>query len=220
MKFLVCGDSHSKVLKYASTKQNTYKFEVCVIPGATAYGIRNPKSISNSYEKIRHFVSGKKTNKIIICLGEIDCAWLIWVKSKQNNISVKKQIKIHIDRLISFINDVLVKEYKYKKNNIILMCPTLPAQKNIHKYNRFKGLEKPLIEKNQKIRTNKTILYNNILKMQCNLYGYKYMDITNGLINKNGVIKNEYKTGGDFHLNKKTSYKLWINKLNKIYKSK
>jgi hypothetical protein len=42
------------------------------------------------------------------------------------------------------------------------------------------------------------------------------MDITNGLINKNGVIKNDC----DFHQNKKTSYKLWINKLNKIYKSK
>ena len=61
------------------------------------------------------------------------------------------------------------------------MCPILPVQKNIHKYNRFKGLEKALIEKNQKIRTNKTILYNNILKRQCNLYGYKYMDITTAI---------------------------------------
>jgi hypothetical protein len=63
MKFLVCGDSHSNVLKYANTKQNMYKFDVCVIPGATAYGVRNPESISNSYENICHFVSGKKQTK-------------------------------------------------------------------------------------------------------------------------------------------------------------
>jgi hypothetical protein len=30
------------------------------------------------------------------------------------------------------------------------MCPILPVQKNIHKYNRFKGLEKALIEKIKK----------------------------------------------------------------------
>ena len=42
--------------------------------------------------------------------------------SKQNKTKqciFKKTNKIHIDRLISFINDVLVKEYKYKKQYYI-----------------------------------------------------------------------------------------------------
>lgn len=226
MNILVCGDSHSNVFKYANKKQNTYKFNVCMMSGATSYGVGRTKSSSNSYKTICDIVTTIKTNnnnkKIIICLGEVDCAFLIWIKSEENNISINNQIKIHIDNLINFINDVLVKKYKYSKSNIILMGAILPVQQTVHKYNRFKNFEissKTLIDKSQKLRTRKTIFYNKMLNMQCKKYGYKYMDITNIIINKNRVIKKKYKGNpkSNFHLSFAKTYQFWCDKLNMLY---
>ena len=95
MKICVLGDSHSKVFTFCNT--NKFKFNVKAVGGATAQGCVNPNSKSNALEIYKqHIKKSNKYDKIIIMLGEVDCGYLVWVRSKRYNISVESQIDLCI----------------------------------------------------------------------------------------------------------------------------
>ena len=108
MHICVLGDSHSNVFNHCNC--NTIKFDVKVVPGATAQGCVNPNSMTNAlqiYES--HIIQNKKYDKVLIMLGEVDCGYLVWVRSKRYNISVESQIDLCINNICDFINTILLK---------------------------------------------------------------------------------------------------------------
>lgn len=103
MKILCCGDSHTGVFEYCNKMQTKYKFDVCCVGGATAQGAVNPNSKTDALNIFKKKITKSKTDKILIMLGEVDCGFVIWVRSKKYNISVDEQINTCVENLFIFI---------------------------------------------------------------------------------------------------------------------
>jgi hypothetical protein len=219
INILVCGDSHTKVFTHANNMQKEYKFVVCQVGGATAQGAVNPNSYTNALQIFRKAViTLPKLNKVAIMLGEVDCGFVIWVRSKRYNISVDEQIENSITNLFSFIYEVLIIEKGYKSEDIIVIGSVLPTIKDNTDKKYLMGVRSE-VDISQKERTEKTLEYNKKLYDKCINMGYKYIDITESIFDiEKGIIKDEYlsKNEYDHHLDDEKSYKLWINKLKLI----
>lgn len=217
MNYLVFGDSHTEVFKYANIKQTKYKFDVCTVQGATAQGVVNPNSKTDAlkiFTDTLFKVNIKKYKKFMIMLGEVDCGFVIWVRSKKYNISIDSQINTCIVNLFNFLKNIV--ELQFNKNDIIIIGSILPTIKD-NTDKRFLNGARRDVDASLKERIKKTLEYNNKLKKECNISGYKYIDITNEIYN--GEFVNEKYLNEDpynHHLDNEKSYNLWLNKLQKL----
>jgi hypothetical protein len=218
MDVLVCGDSHTRIFQYCNKYQHDFRFDVCAVDGATAQGVVNPNSATDAMaiftKKILN--SRKKYAKIIIMLGEVDCGFVIWVRSKRYNINVDEQIATSVKNLFIFVSNIILKN-GYRNNQIIICGSILPTIKDSTNKKILNGTRSE-VDISQVVRTKKTLLYNSIVKNNCQKCGYYYMDITKDILDKTGVIKNIFlnKNPADHHLDNKTTYILWLNELKSI----
>ena len=149
-------------------------------------------------------------------LGEVDCGFIIWVRSKKYNIDVDDQINISIKNLFTFVDNIIATK-KYTNRDIIICGSVLPTIKdNLDK--KFLNGARNEVEISQLERTKKTIEYNNLLKVNCHKYGYNYIEIVNDILGKDGVINDEFLNSNpnDHHLDNKKTSKLWLDKLKNI----
>lgn len=219
MDILVLGDSHIDVFRYCNGKQTRIIFDLCIVPGATAQGAVNPNSKTNAFnfftDKLeKRCKSMCKPSKVIICLGEVDCGFLIWVRSKRNNICVDEQIKVCVDNLFKFIKEQIL-GYGYDEDDIIVTGVVLPTIRDCTDKGFLNGARKD-VDVSQLKRTKKTLEYNSILESRCREYGYKYMDITNETIGMDGTIQEKFlsKNKYDHHLDNESTFDIWMSKLN------
>jgi len=223
MEVIVLGDSHSRIFSYMNNKQKEYKFKIQMVNGASAYGSINQNSKTRAFNEYTDYleenkIKNKKNKKIIIMLGEVDCGYLIYVRSQRHSITIDEQINCCIDNLSKFIKNELVDKFKFHPSDIIICGSILPTIKDNTDKNFLNGSRKE-VKESQQIRTEKTLLYNSLLKSEAEKNNYNYIDITEHIINKKtNIVKDFYLNSNkyDHHLNNKRTYKLWFNELNKI----
>lgn len=214
MNFLVFGDSHTRVFKYANKKQNVLNFDVCEVPGATAQGVVNPNSKTDAlkiFTETLFKVDTKKYSKFMIMLGEVDCGFVIWVRSQKYNISVDSQINLCVENLKNFLENIV--ELKFDKKDIVILGSILPTIKDNTDKRFLNGARKD-VKASLKERIEKTLDYNNRLKKLSRELGYNYVDITEDIYKNNSV--NELYLNNDphnHHLDNEKSFLLWLNKL-------
>ena len=220
MNILVCGDSHTRVSSYCNKRQSQFTFDVCEVGGATAQGAVNPNSKTDALGLFStKLKNAPKADKVLIMLGEVDCGFVIWVRSKRYNISVDEQLQTSIHNLFQFI-ETKVKSYGYGSNDIIVTGVILPTIKdNTHK--KYLHGARSEVEIDQYTRTQKTLEYNQMLKTRCNDYGYHYIDITKSIIGEDGLVQHHYLSDNhtDHHLSSPNTYQFWIDELESVYSS-
>jgi len=216
MKILCCGDSHTGIFNYCNKKQDNLVFDVCIVAGATAQGAVNPNSKTDSLKIFENKINSTCADKIIIMLGEVDCGFIIWVRSKKYNISVDDQINISVNNLFIFVANIIATK-NYTNKDIIICGSVLPTIKDSTNKNILSG-SRSEVTVSQFERTKKTIKYNNLLKVNCDKYGYRYIEIVNDIIGKDGIVKDEFLNSNpaDHHLDNEKTYKLWLSKLKNI----
>lgn len=219
MNILVCGDSHANVFRYSNIKQSKYRFDVCEVGGATALGLVNPNSKTEALPIFSKKIQSTPSSKLIIMLGEVDCGFVIWVRSIRYNIDVDVQINQSINNLFKFVQNEIISKGKYKNNDIIITGSILPTiRDNADK--KMLGGARSEVTASQKLRTEKTLYYNNILRNKCVENNYKYIDITDDIIDEqNMIVKSEFlnENPTDHHLDNEKTYYLWIRKLDEIF---
>jgi hypothetical protein len=217
MNIIVCGDSHTRVFSYCNKQQHQFIFNVCEVGGATAQGAVNPNSKTNALgifsAKLKN---ASKADKVLIMLGEVDCGFVIWVRSKRYNISVDEQLQTSIHNLNQFV-ETKVKSYGYTCDDIIIAGVILPTIKDSTNKQYLNGARKE-VDVSQQIRTQKTLEYNSQLQSMCSVYGYHYVDITHDIIGQDGLINDEYLSENhtDHHLSNPKTYQFWINKIQSL----
>lgn len=217
MNYLVFGDSHVDVFKYANSKQKDLRFDTCVVPGATAQGVVNPNSKTDAlktFTNVLNQVDTKKYHKFLIMLGEVDCGFVVWVRSKKYNISVNEQINLSVYNLFNFLKNNI--EKRFKPEDIIVIGSILPTIKDNTDKRFLNGARKD-VNVSLKDRINKTIEYNNILKKKSFENNYNYIDITKYIL-KDNIVHNKFlnKDPYNHHLDNENTYNLWINELKKL----
>ena len=225
-KILVLGDSHSEVFRYIDTHNKDYFFPyVCTITGATAQGAVNINSKTNALKVFNQLIEkyGRRTNRLLIMLGEVDCGFLIWVRAKRMGISVDEQIELSLTNLFQFIENTLNSpNNNYKKSDIIVAGSILPVIEDNTALEHLNG-GRAEADVSQELRTEKTLEYNKKLQAICIERGYNYIDITDDTMGKNGLIdiyytrkENEFYGDLDHHLDCNKTNMLWQQKIEKV----
>ena len=104
------GDSHLAVFEYINKERLLKKtaFEFCIVHGATAMGIPNPASKTQAGPIFENYL--KKVSKkhyILTCLGEVDCGFVIWYRSKKYDDPTEKQFELAVGNYTNFLNGML-----------------------------------------------------------------------------------------------------------------
>jgi len=217
MKICVLGDSHSKVFNYCNSIQKTVTFHVKAVGGATAQGCVNPNSTTDALKIFKeHIMSSHKYDKVMIMLGEVDCGYLIWVRSKKYKLSVEEQIGLCVKNIGDFITSILLTR-GYKSEDVIICGVHLPAIRDNTDPTYLSGARKE-VDVSQYERTLKTLQYNNLLKEIARLNRYTYIDITKSIIGDDGLIKSCYLSNevGDHHLQNEKIGELWYREINSV----
>jgi len=225
-KILVIGDSHSEVFRYIDTNNKDYFFPyVCTVAGATAQGAVNMNSKTNALKIFQNLIEkyGKKTNKLIIMLGEVDCGFLIWARAKRLGISVDEQIELSLKNLFTFIHNTLENNNNdYTKKDIMVAGSILPVIEDNTALKHING-GRAEADVSQEIRTKKTLEYNNRLQEICFKNGYNYIDITKYTLGTDGLIdtyytrkENEFYGDLDHHLDSNKTNSLWQGEIEEI----
>lgn len=217
MKILCCGDSHTKVFEYCNQKTRRFLFDICIVEGATAQGAVNPNSKTDALKIFTNKIANTKSDKLLIMLGEVDCGFVIWVRSKRYNISVNEQITTSINNLFTFLDNIVIKS-KYKNEDIIITGANLPTIKDSTDKKILNGARSE-VDISQSERTKKTLEYNQLLQNKCEKNGYIYIEITKEIMGEDGIIKEEYLSSNpsDHHLDKTKACDLWLSKITNLY---
>lgn len=192
IKYFVFGDSHVEVFQYIERKKIKpfHQFDVTLVGGATAQGMRNPNSKTNALqiftEKIEKLLV---TDRLIFQLGEVDTGFVMWYRAIKYNESIEKQLAETIKIYFAFIDKLLIKGFK----KITLISAPLPTIEDNQEWGEVANARKE-VKASKKERTDLTLKYNNILKENCNKRGIKFIDCSDELIDKTtGYINLKFK---------------------------
>ena len=132
-----------------------YVYDVCVVYGATAQGAVNPNSKTNALNIFKKKINSTRADKILIMLGEVDCGFVIWARSKRYNVSIGDRINICINNLFTFVGNI-VATISYANEDIIICGSILPTIKDNTDKRFLRGVRSE-IDVSQLKRTKKTI---------------------------------------------------------------
>ena len=213
-KILVLCDSHGGVLEYIHDHGLLLPhFINCeVVGGATAYGLNNDQSTTQSFLKFSKAIKRYPTFDVIgIMLGEVDCSVALWAVAKKRGVAATDLIPQALQgyrRLIHFLQS-------NGKSRIILFGSILPTVSDEQQALQLEPLRRE-VSADQRQRTALVLAFNDQLRGLAAALGLDYLDITpetldekTGLVNQAVVIQD----GIDHHQSQDKTAIFWCSKL-------
>lgn len=210
----VFGDSHTEVFQYIDKHKlvKNRRFNVTLVGGATAQGMRNPNSKTNSLgifsEKIK---SLKKTASLIFLLGEVDTGFVIWYRATKYNESIDTQLQQSIDQYFDFLCELKKRGF----HNITIVSAPLPTIQDNQDWGEVANARSE-VKATQMERTKLTIRYNNLLSQKCRQNDFKFLNTDDRLLDKKtNIIKERFlnKDRTNHHLDLDEYSKIIIEKI-------
>lgn len=163
--------------------------KVKTIHGATATGLQNPNSKTNSKEIITKYKSNVKNNDwVLFQLGEVDCGFAIWYRASKHEISIDDQLKLALTNYCDIIDEYA----EICESKIIIQSTMLPTIFDGEDFgevaNKRSEVDVSIVD-----RTKLTDQFNILLEKHCSLKGYYFMDLSVAFKNKStGLIDRKY----------------------------
>jgi len=134
-RVLVLGDSHSKLFfsgfpiqgndEKESTASNNdpqcsiSNYCVCVVPGASMYGLKNNNSSSNASLLFNQCLrQAFPVDAVLIVLGEVDIRFLAYHRGIARGITILEQIHDSIKSLAFFVDKILVRQEGFRIDQV------------------------------------------------------------------------------------------------------
>lgn len=214
---LFLGDSHTKYFTYAARKGylGERRTASCVVFGATAGGLTNPKSHTGALLQFRHFLSEQPDNSILLIhLGEVDCGFVIWYRAQKYGEGVEKQMLEAVDAYCAFLDEVRSNYH----HSVIVTGATVPTIRDHTDWGEVAHLRREVTASLAE-RTALTLAFNNELQQRCADRKILYLDLTDTLLDPlTGVVADRFRNPdpADHHLNKRMVSPLWADILNPV----
>lgn len=219
-KLLAFGDSHLEALKFAWDLKLLQADDAifCIVPGATAVGLRNPNSVTNALEIFQAAAEEHRdATHALIHLGEVDCGFVVWWRCMKFGESVERQIDCSIDAYGKFVADL----YRRGFSRVCITGASLPTIRDHLEFgevaNRRREVTVGLAE-----RTALTLSYNERLHNLARETGSKYFDLSSGTINRDDKIVSDHfrnEDPRDHHLDVGRTVGLWAYACNQFLSS-
>ncbi len=214
------GDSHVAVFDYIRlyhpNRPKGYRIYTCRVPGATNMGLDNPNSKTKALPIFQDYIKNnvKKKDYVLFLLGEVDCGFVIWYRSKKHGRSVREQFDKSIGNyraLMDFAADHV--------DDKVLICetpyPTIRDGEDMGEVaNKRKDIDTGIRE-----RTDLTIKYNEALHHYCQNKGYTFIGMKEELLDDvTGLVKDEVRNEDptDHHYSHRAYSTLLLKKLNEL----
>lgn len=213
-KILVLSDSHGGVLEYIHDHGLLLPhFINCeVVGGATAYGLNNDQSTTQSLLKFSKAIKRYPTFDVIgIMLGEVDCSVALWAVAKKRGVAATDLIPQALQgyrRLIHFLQS-------NGKSRIILFGSILPTVSDAQQAFQPEPLRREA-SADQRQRTALVLAFNHQLRGLAAALGLDYLDITpETLDEKTGLVSQAFviQDGIDHHQSQEKTAIFWCSKL-------
>lgn len=176
------GDSHTEVFDYISVNGLIPRsiFYTTFVGGATAQGMRNPNSQTNSLLIFREKISELNINdKLIFQLGEVDTGFVIWYRASKYGESIEDQLLNSVNCYFEFINEVKNNGFKH----ILIVSAPLPTIQDNQEWGEIASARKE-VKATLKERTELTIKYNELLREYCLLNKVSFLGTDELLLDK------------------------------------
>lgn len=219
-KLLAVGDSHLEALRFAADLGllDISETNFCIVPGATAVGLRNPNSATNALAQFQEFVARNATSSpILIHLGEVDCGFVAWWRKLKYGETVESQLLASLDAYKHFVLELRSRGFV----NICITGASLPSLRDGVDFGEVANFRAE-VAVSLKERTEWTLHYNrNLAHLAAELSCF-YFDIASGLLNsKEGTVSDYFRNVDptDHHLDKAKVVALWALSCNSFLRS-
>lgn len=168
------GDSHVKMFQYVADHHLWLRtqFHFCMVQGGTAMGMVNPNSKTQALNKFKDYLQIVSNNdKLLFCLGEVDCGFVIWYRSKKYGLSVDDQFNHSIQSYCQFLNWVEDEGFK----DIIVASVPLPTILHGQEWGEVAKARRE-VQSTLQQRTDLTIRYNEYLRNYCLKRRWSFLD--------------------------------------------
>ena len=186
------GDSHTTAFQYMSKNRAWFhtQFSFCIVKGATALGLANPKSKTNALKIFQEYICLlSKDESLLFCLGEVDCGFLIWLLAQKNNCSIEEKFELSLHNYLSFLKKI--KEQGFQ--NILICTAPLPTILDNQDWGEVAELRRE-VKATLKQRTDLTREYNKRLREYCDQENYLFLDLEKDILDINtGVINDKFR---------------------------
>jgi hypothetical protein len=198
----VFGDSHAKVFSHINAIHpfSRLYFDVTPVKGATAQGLVNPNSQTNSLQIFRNKIDmiTDKKSILIFLLGEVDTGFVVWYRAQKYGESIDAQLDRSLTNYISFLTETQKRGFQ----NIFVVSAPLPTIRDNQTWGEIANLRKE-VTATQLERTALTLKYNSRLQEQCDMHGLKFVNFDEELLDSNsGLLKDAFlnKDRNNHHL--------------------
>ena len=211
------GDSHLRPVEAAIAANLFAPFECRSeqVGGATAVGLRHPTSKTQALAVFRERLTPFDPRVIpIFQLGEVDCGFVIWVRSRRYSESVDEQLSASLEAYAGFLRETRDQGY----HDLVVTSATLPTIRD----NQLDGevaLLRAEVKASHRERTDLTLEYNNRLAKICATEGLLFADLTSDLIDPETLLLNErfrHADPKDHHLNPETAGPVWARRVREV----
>jgi hypothetical protein len=186
------GDSHTDYLRDAAIYGffADRKISKCVVGGATAVGLRNPKSTTDALTILkRSLVELDRSTIVILQLGEVDCGFVIWYRAQKYGETVDDQLSQSVAAYRAFVQTIQAQGFR----RVIITGAMLPTIPDGHQWGDVADLRREVAAPIA-ARTALTLRYNEALRKIARELGTGYTDITEILMDSvTGTIHGRFR---------------------------
>jgi hypothetical protein len=181
---LCVGDSHIGV--FHDVEVPGLWFRPYVIGGATASGILNPNSQTESFKLITaRLTRAPRWQQVLLLLGEVDCNYLIWHRAQRLGLSVDEQLDITLSSYAGMIDRIVRQGFR----RVLVLSVPLPAIADSTIAEGRIARLRSQVKASRSERTELTQRFNQELARRCSESGAVFVDVTSGQLDAaSGVI--------------------------------
>jgi hypothetical protein len=214
-EILVIGDSHARVFDNAKFKRAfpQYFFNVVSISGASASGLENPNSKTQTLPIIMANLNSSKASIVIALLGEVDAGFVIWYRAEKH----QSPLATTFDKAVHNYQNLL-RKIATQSRTICISAP-LPTIQDGNDWGRVAN-ERRQVKATQLQRTELTLEFNQRIQTFCEANAIAYLPLDPESLGKDGLV-NPYllnPDANDHHYNMSKYADLIIEKLRHIFK--
>jgi hypothetical protein len=209
------GDSHTAVFNYVEKNKNWRhtRFSYCIVQGATALGLANPHSQTQALPIFQEYLKTKPhSDHLLLCLGEVDCGFVIWYRAQKVGLTVREQFEISLRNYLDFIDWCRSEGFL-----TIMVCSVpLPTIFDDQDWGEIATNRRKEVKATLRERTDLTREYNRRLFDYCVKTGACYLDLEFETLDpQTQVVKRYYLNSNplDHHLEPSKLGKVIITKL-------
>jgi hypothetical protein len=149
-----------------------------MVEGATASGVMNPNSVTRGFTLFtERLADARPWQHVVICLGEVDCGFLLWCRAQQNNLSIDEQFDATLKNYLTFLRRAKERAFA----SLSVLSVPLPTVADYQSYRSELGdvanLRKE-ITATQRERTDLTIRFNHELRQRAASENIGFLDAT------------------------------------------